>query len=75
MHEDPITKTKRMTDSNGAPISTIVFDPWGGDVGGVWSQNVSQQRRRFTTYERDGNGVGPSDDAALQPLLVAFLSA
>jgi RHS repeat-associated protein len=51
----PVTKTKRMTDSTGAVISTIVFDPWGGAMGSPWSQNSGQQRRRFTTYERDGN--------------------
>lgn len=55
VHEDPVTKTKRMTDSAGAVISTIVFDPWGGAIGSPWSQNTGQQRRRFTTYERDGN--------------------
>ncbi|MGH9904193.1 MAG: hypothetical protein ACRD8U_01270, partial [Pyrinomonadaceae bacterium] len=63
VHEDPITKTKRMTNSAGTAISTIVFDPWGGDVGGVWSQIASQQRRRFTTYERDGN---ESDEAMMR---------
>ena len=63
VHEDPVTKTKRMTDAAGNPISTVVFDPWGGDVGGTWSQNVSQQRRRFTTYERDGNN---SDEAMMR---------
>jgi RHS repeat-associated protein len=55
VHEDPVTKTKRMTDSSGAVISTIVFDPWGGAMGSPWSQNTGQQRKRFTTYERDGN--------------------
>lgn len=57
VHEDPITKSKAMTDATGATISWIVFDPWGGTT---WNQNVSQQRRRFTTYERDGN---ESDEA------------
>jgi RHS repeat-associated protein len=55
VQEDPVTKTKKMTDSAGAVISTIVFDPWGGAMGSPWSQNTGQQRRRFTTYERDGN--------------------
>lgn len=63
VHEDPITKTKIMTDASGGTISSLVFDPWGGAVGGPWTQNPSQQRRRFTTYERDGN---ESDEAMMR---------
>lgn len=63
VHEDPVTKTKRMTDAAGAAISTVVFDPWGGAVGSPWTQNPGQQNRRFTTYERDAN---ESDEAMMR---------
>jgi hypothetical protein len=32
MHEDPVTKSKRVTNSSGAIISTIELDPWGADT-------------------------------------------
>jgi RHS repeat-associated protein len=42
---------------------SIVFaelDPWGADAGAAWSSNSAFQPRKFTTYDRDGNG---SDEA------------
>ncbi len=35
--------------------SSTVVDPWGGEVAGPWVFNTAQQRRKFTTYERDSN--------------------
>jgi hypothetical protein len=58
MHEDPVTKSKRVTNSSGAIISTIELDPWGADTNRSW--NVAFQPKKFTSYERDGNG---SDEA------------
>ena len=58
MHEDPVAKSKRITNSSGTVVSTVELDPWGGDT--TRSSNEAFQPRRFTTYDRDGNG---SDDA------------
>ena len=58
VHEDPITKSKRVTDSLGIVVSTIELDPWGGDTNR--SSNAAFQPKRFTSYERDNNG---SDEA------------
>jgi RHS repeat-associated protein len=58
MHEDPITKSKRVTNNLGAVVSTIELDPWGADT--TRSNNAAFQPRKFTSYERDGNG---SDEA------------
>jgi len=58
MHEDPVTKSKRVTNSSGAIISTIELDPWGADTNR--SSNVAFQPKKFTSYERDANG---SDEA------------
>lgn len=58
VHEDPITKSKRITNSSGAIVSTIELDPWGADTSR--SSNAAFQPRKFTTYDRDANG---SDDA------------
>src|SRR5207302_7473346 len=58
MHEDPVTKSKRVTDSTGAIVSTIELDPWGADTNR--SSNAAFQRHKYTSYERDGNA---SDEA------------
>jgi RHS repeat-associated protein len=58
MHQDPLVKSKRVTNSTGNVVSTIELDPWGGDTNR--SSNEAFQPRRFTTYDRDGNA---SDDA------------
>jgi len=58
MHEDPVTKSKRVTNSTGAIVSTIELDPWGADTNR--SSNGAFQPKKFTSYERDGNG---SDEA------------
>jgi RHS repeat-associated protein len=59
MHEDPVTKSKRVTNGAGTVVSTIELDPWGAEVSNR-SSNVAFQPKKFTSYERDGNG---SDDA------------
>lgn len=58
MHEDPVTKSKRVTDNLGNAVSAIELDPWGADTNR--SSNAAFQPKRFTTYDRDGNG---SDEA------------
>ena len=55
MHEDPITKSKRMTDSGGNIISTVELDPWGADTNR--SGNQAFQPKKYTSYDRDGNGT------------------
>jgi RHS repeat-associated protein len=55
MHEDPVTKSKRVTNSTGAIVSTIELDPWGADTNR--SSNAAFQPRKFTSYERDANGT------------------
>jgi RHS repeat-associated protein len=55
MHEDPVTKSKRVTNSAGAIVSTIELDPWGADTNR--SSNGAFQPKKFTSYERDANGT------------------
>jgi len=57
-HQDPVTKSQRVTDVNGTVVSTVELDPWGGDTSR--SSNAAFQPKKFTSYDRDGNG---SDDA------------
>ena len=55
VHEDPVTKAKRVTDTGGSvQQSSTEFDPFGAEAGGT---NQSFQPRKFTTYERDPNGT------------------
>jgi RHS repeat-associated protein len=54
VHQDPVTKSQRLTNSAGTVVSTIDLDPWGGETGR--SDLQSQQPHRYTTYERDKNG-------------------
>jgi len=58
VHEDPITKSKRVTNSAGTVVSTVELDPWGADTNR--SNNAAFQPKKFTSYERDANG---SDEA------------
>jgi RHS repeat-associated protein len=61
VHEDPITKSKRVTNSSGSLVSAIELDPWGADAGVGWVPGF--QPKKFTSYERDANG---SDEAMLR---------
>jgi RHS repeat-associated protein len=58
VHQDPVAKSKRVTNGSGTVISTVELDAWGGDTNR--SSNEALQPRRFTTYDRDGNA---SDEA------------
>ena len=58
VHEDPMTKSRRITNSTGSLVSAIELDPFGADTNR--SSNAAFQPKRFTSYERDGNG---SDEA------------
>jgi RHS repeat-associated protein len=54
VHQDPVTKSQRITNSSGVVTSTIDLDPWGGETSR--SSNQAFQPHRYTSYERDGNG-------------------
>jgi RHS repeat-associated protein len=58
VHQDPVTKSQRVTNSSGSVVSTIDLDPWGGETNR--SANSAFQPHKYTSYERDGNG---GDDA------------
>ncbi len=62
VHQDPVVKSQRLTDYNQNVLAAIEVDPWGGETSGPWSWNQQQQPRKYTTYERDGNG----EDEAMQ---------
>jgi RHS repeat-associated protein len=61
-HQDPVTKSQRLTNVNGAVTVIVEADPWGGESWG-WSSNSWWQPRRYTSYTRDGNG---SDEAMMR---------
>ncbi|HJP94768.1 MAG TPA: S8 family serine peptidase [Pyrinomonadaceae bacterium] len=54
VHQDPVTKSQRLTNSSGTVTSTIDLDPWGGETSR--SSNQTSQPHRYTSYERDGDG-------------------
>ncbi|HKG48728.1 MAG TPA: S8 family serine peptidase [Pyrinomonadaceae bacterium] len=58
VHQDPIVKSKRLTNSAGSVVSTIELDPWGGETNRSIAETF--QPRKFTSYERDAIG---SDEA------------
>jgi RHS repeat-associated protein len=62
VHEDPVTKGKRMTSTSGAVQSETELDPYGAEVG-AFESNAAFQPRKFTSYERDANS---SDEAMLR---------
>ena len=55
MHQDPLVKSKRITDSSGTVVSSIELDPWGGNTNRT--SNGAFQPRWFNGYERDNNGA------------------
>ncbi len=58
VHQDPIVKSKRVTNGSGTVVSTIELDPWGGNTDRLNNHNL--QPIMFNNYIRDGNS---SDDA------------
>ena len=58
VHQDPLVKSKRVTNSSGTVVSTVELDPWGGNTNR--NSNDAFQPHKFTNYERDGNA---SDEA------------
>ena len=54
VHQDPVTKSQRVTNSSGAVTTAIDLDPWGGETSR--SSNQAFQPHRYTSYERDANG-------------------
>ena len=58
VHEEPVAKSKRVTNSAGDLVDTAELDPWGGNTNR--SSINPFQPHKFTSYERDANG---SDDA------------
>src|SRR5947199_6015323 len=50
VHEDPFTKSKRVTDASGNVVSTVELDPWGADTNRSRSQAF--QPKRYTSYQR-----------------------
>ena len=55
VHQDPLVKSKRITNSSGNVVSTLELDPWGGNT----NRNINDafQPHRFTSYERDVNAA------------------
>ncbi|HKV35652.1 MAG TPA: S8 family serine peptidase [Pyrinomonadaceae bacterium] len=51
VHQDPIVKSKRVTNGSGVVVSTIELDPWGGNTNR--NNNAAFQPQAFTTYTRD----------------------
>src|SRR2546421_12755845 len=48
VHEDPITKSQRVTDAAGNVINTVELDPWGANTDR--SSASPFQPQNFTTY-------------------------
>ncbi len=55
VHQDPLVKSKRITNSSGNVVSTLELDPWGGNTSR--NDNDVFQTHRFTNYERDLNAA------------------
>ena len=54
MHQDPVTKSQRLTDSTGTVTAGIDLDPWGGETSRTF--NGAQLSKKYTTYDRNANG-------------------
>jgi len=58
IHQDPLVKSKRVTNSAGAVVSMVELDPWGGNTNR--DVNPAFQPHKFNSYFRDQNAA---DDA------------
>jgi RHS repeat-associated protein len=63
VHQDPVTKSQRLTDINGNVTARVDVDPWGGETPWCCNFNQSMQPHRYTSYERDANS---GDDAMMR---------
>jgi RHS repeat-associated protein len=54
VHQDPVTKSQRITDSGGNVVEAIELDPFGGETNRSTNQNI--QSHRYTSWERDWTG-------------------
>jgi RHS repeat-associated protein len=54
VHQDPVTKSRHLTDSSGGFVSAIELDPWGGETSRSINSSVTSQK--YTSYERETNG-------------------
>jgi RHS repeat-associated protein len=55
VHQDPLVKSKRVTDASGTVVSRVELDPWGGYTNR--SSNYYFQPHTYNMYERDSNGA------------------
>jgi RHS repeat-associated protein len=58
VHQDPLVKSKRVTNSSGTVVNTVELDPWGGNTNR--SSTDAFQPHKFNNYERD---INQSDEA------------
>jgi RHS repeat-associated protein len=74
-HQEPYSKAQRITDSAGAFVSGVEVEPFGLETNRSFDWNGVNQKRKFTTYDRDSNGgdeamfrrYAPKQDRFAQP--------
>jgi RHS repeat-associated protein len=54
VHQDPIAKSQRITNSSGTVVEAIELDPFGGETNRSTNQYI--QSHRYTSWERDWTG-------------------
>jgi RHS repeat-associated protein len=59
-HQEPFAKSQRITDSSGAIVAGVELEPFGLETNRSFDWSSVNQKRQFTTYDRDANG---SDEA------------
>jgi RHS repeat-associated protein len=55
-HQEPYSKAQRITDAAGAFVSGVEVEPFGLETNRSFDWNGTNQKRKFTTYDRDANG-------------------
>jgi RHS repeat-associated protein len=74
-HQEPYSKAQRITDAAGAFVSGVEVEPFGLETNRSFDWNGVNQKRKFTTYDRDANGgdeamfrrYAPKQDRFAQP--------
>jgi RHS repeat-associated protein len=59
-HQEPFAKSQRITDSSGAIVAGVELEPFGLETNRSFDNSAVNQKRQFTTYDRDADN---SDEA------------
>ena len=71
-HQEPYSKAQRVTDATGAIVSGVEVEPFGLETNRSFDYNSVNNKRKYTTYDRDANGGDEAHFRRYAPKLNRF---